>query len=283
MPANPNEKGQYPFYDPYDPDDPDDPDDGGAAVIGAPLPDDPDIGVLVPVGAAGEEIKDPDNDDGDNDGRRQRGSKRKRLRARTHRAWERLEKIVEVKWKDTIITDALVSATGDFMQTVVNIPQGSGECDRNGRQIVVKKISWRGWLANPQTWSEGGSADTGELIRLIVYLDKQCNKTGVSATTDILQVDNICSFKNLSNKDRFRTLLDKTVDLEFWLDGFGGGTLNTAKVEPFFFHHDCNIPINFSDISGDLDTIASANIGVLMISRLGAASIESILRIRYVG
>ncbi len=100
--------------------------------------------------------------------------------------------------------------------------------------------------------------------------------------TDILEADDFQSFNNLTNKGRFRTLMDRTYDVECSSGGgdgttedYGEGTINDT------FFKKCNIPIEFSAGTGAITEIRSNNIGLLLLSKDGNVAFESSMRLRF--
>lgn len=109
----------------------------------------------------------------------------------------------ELKFIDTTPGATLTAAVATFgVATLLNgcIP-GSGASDRIGRKITMKSLLCR-WAVTLQPTSTQGSP-----IRILIVYDKQANTTA-PAVTDILLADAFLSQNNLSNRDRFVTLMD---------------------------------------------------------------------------
>ncbi len=173
----------------------------------------------------------------------------------------------------------MVAANGNIAEDSCNgIAQGVTESTRVGRKCTVKKIMWRYTLALPATSTPGS---TTECVRIILYLDKQCN--GATATvTGIMEADDYQSFLNLANSGRFRILMDRTHKLvsksgayDGTNDQFGEDWLNGT------FFKNCNIPIEFDSTTGAITEVRSNNIGVLLLSANGFAAFNSNMRLRF--
>ncbi len=122
----------------------------------------------------------------------------------------------------------------------------------------------------------------GDSIRVIMYQDRQCNGA-TAAVTDILESADWQSFNNLSNKSRFRTLMDRSYQLNFQTlasDGAGLVSSGNFVMEDTFFKK-CNIPIEFDSTTGALTEIRSNNIGILLISQNGQVAFTSKIRLRF--
>lgn len=78
---------------------------------------------------------------------------------------------------------------------------GSGASNRIGRKVTIKSLYIRCTIQLATTSVRGGN------VRMMVVYDKQANATA-PAVTDILLDDSFYSANNLSNRDRFVTLVD---------------------------------------------------------------------------
>ncbi len=186
---------------------------------------------------------------------------------------------VEYKFHDIDIDDATIAQNGNIAEDSVNaIPQGVTENTRVGRKCTIRMINWRFTITiGPKT----SASATSDVVRVILYLDKQCN--GAAATvTGILETDNFQSFNNLANKSRFRILMDRKYDIMV-LGGGGDGTTedwSENKISDALYKK-CNIPIEFDSTTGAITEVRSNNIGVLLLSEGGNAGFESKMRLRF--
>ncbi len=187
---------------------------------------------------------------------------------------------IEHKFHDLNITDASIAQGGTIIQDSCNlIAQGVTEVTRIGRKCTIKGINWRFNISLDTTTNMDTARET---IRIILYLDKQAN--GVTAATgNILETSNYQSFNNLANKSRFRTLMDRSYDLNA-LGGAGDGTSNDTMGREISdsFYKKCTIPIEFDAVGGVMTAIKSNNIGVLILAKNGAVAVfESKMRLRF--
>ncbi len=190
----------------------------------------------------------------------------------------------ELKFHDIDVDDAVIAAGATIQNagTINIIAQDTTESTRVGRKCTIRNINWRYKMRLPATSTQ---VDTGDTVRMILYLDKQCNGT-TAVTTDILETADFQSFNNLANKSRFRILLDRTYPM-FAMAGSGRGTTDTLafgetiKVGTFF--KKCSIPIEYDNTAttGALTTIRSNNLGVMLLSESGLASFSSKFRLRF--
>lgn len=163
-------------------------------------------------------------------------------------------------------TGVFPGTTGDIIDSFLKIKQGTAENERIGRLIRVHSIFMQGTLLLPTT---GLVAESSDLVRIIIYIDKQTN--GLAATVgDILEPSptiNFLSFRNLAQSRRFQILMDKKYALS------AGGAVGAGSVEkriPWKFSKIFKTPlsIEFDDINGDLSELRTLNIGMLLISEL---------------
>ncbi len=187
---------------------------------------------------------------------------------------------IEFKFHDLDIDDAVIAVGGTIAQASCNlIAQGVTESERIGRKCTIKQINWRFQILLPNSANIAGG--TNETVRVILYLDKQAN--GAAATvTGILESVDFQSFNNLSNKSRFRTLMDRVYNMNAQAGAGDGAANDTAGVQKNdSFYKKVNIPIEFDAVAGALTEIRSNNIGVLLLSKIGICLFESKMRLRY--
>ncbi len=216
-------------------------------------------------------------------GRGQRSGTRKYQRGapRVHAA--RMSTPGELKFHDVTVDDAVIAQNGTILNTgsVNLIPQGITEITRVGRKCTIRSINWHYTISSAET-DGGTSATNPDVVRLIFYLDKQCN--GATATiTNILSTDFYNSFRNLTETGRFKILMDKMHTLNCQAGG-GNGTTNdwASRITQGSFYKKCNIPLEFNNTAGAITEIRSNNLGVLVLSKAGSGAIlASSLRLRF--
>jgi hypothetical protein len=189
----------------------------------------------------------------------------------------------EMKFHDVDVDDAAVATNGSILNSgsVNLIAQGVTESTRVGRKAVIRSINWR-WNLKKAATTAGSNAS--ESIRLILYLDKQCNGAA-AGVTDILESDNYQSFNNLANKGRFKILMDKEITMNALSGGGDGTTEDYGAVERNgSYYKKCSIPIEFSSTTGAITEIRSNNLGVLILSKNGTSTapvFDSKMRLRF--
>ncbi len=213
---------------------------------------------------------------------RKRQSTRKRFRPgfdRTGGYYGRFSKPGELKFHDLDINDALVATGGTIAQVSCNnIAQGITEVTRIGRKCTIRSINWRFQLLLP---TQTAGANTSDVVRVILYLDKQANGA-TAAVTDIIEANDFQSFNNLANKSRFRTLMDRSYTMNATAGGGNGSTedYGETQINDTFFKK-CNIPVEFDSTTGAITEIKSNNIGVLLLSHSGTTVFGSKMRLRF--
>jgi len=165
----------------------------------------------------------------------------------------------ELKFKDTTKGQtALASAGTIFNDTLLGMVEGNTDQTRIGNKICVKSVMLRGQaIYNPN------GTVAPQLVRVLVYLDKQANGA-TAAVTDILAAAAFNSFNNLDNSDRFRTLAEETFVMPASGGYSAGNTLPAAY--QFFLKAKLNLAVKYKGNAGSVADLASANIGVLVIS-----------------
>ena len=185
---------------------------------------------------------------------------------------------LELKFHDVDLDDAIIAAAGGLTASINLIAQGVTETTRVGRKCTIRQIGWKFDVELPETTL---SSSTADIVRVIMYIDKQANKA-TAAITDILESADYQSFNNLSNKNRFRTLMDRTYDLKAAAGG-GDGTTEDYGVDLIHdsFYKKVNVPIEYNAGTGAITEITSNNIGVLLLSKNGKAGFKSKIRLRF--
>ncbi len=184
----------------------------------------------------------------------------------------------EKKFLDSVVDDAVIATGGLIFNSVNKIPQGTTESERVGRKCTITNIGWKMSINLPATTA---AANTSDIVRVIMFIDKQAN--GATANvTDILESADFLSFNNLANTSRFRTLMDRTYALSSKAGGGDGTTEDYAEEEiTDSFYKKCHIPIEFDSTAGAITEIRSNNVGILVISKAGVAGLNSKVRVRY--
>ncbi len=187
----------------------------------------------------------------------------------------------ELKFHDVALDDAVIASGGNITPTINIIPQGVTEIQRIGRKCTLRSVHWKYRVDLPEV-NAVATPNTIDEVRVIMYLDKQCNGL-TAAATDILETATIRSFRNLANSGRFTILMDRLHVLNW-------GTLASSVatevqqaevVREFSFNKKCEIPIEFNAGNGTLGEIRSNNLGVLLVGLNGTAGFLSSIRLRF--
>lgn len=223
-------------------------------------------------------------------GKRGRSSTRGRLRSLSNKLrkgrdrnnvgyWSKKGPRIEQKFHDLDIDDATVAVNGTIAEdTILEIGQGTTEKLRIGRKVTVRRIAWRWRITLPTTTTP---ADTADVVRVMLILDKQCNGAAATAAL-VLEFDDYQSFNNLANSRRFTTLMDRTYKLKSPSGSYDGTN------DQFGVDHICdsyygkfNLPIEYNSTAGAITEIRSNNIFVLLLGLNGKASFQSKMRVRF--
>lgn len=186
----------------------------------------------------------------------------------------------ELKFRDDELDANPIPSAGIIDSVTVNIAQGTGESQRIGRKCQIRKYSWRYTLTLNTTTDPSSTHDQ---VKLFVVWDKQANGAAPGVTA-ILESAEINSFRNLSNKNRFRILGTRTYTLANPA-GAGDGTTNHFGTDIIRGEMNirCNMPIEFNGPTGVTTEIRSNNILLLLITLDGRIKIESHIRVRFEG
>jgi len=187
----------------------------------------------------------------------------------------RKAKAGEEKFVDTTVAAGNPAAAGTILSSSLNvIPQNDTLNGRDGRKCVVRKLDFRGRTLLASQGSLGAAHD---MVRYILYKDKQCN--GATATvTNILSTASFYSHYNKEEEDRFTILRDFTVNLQPPAGYLAAATANYEK--PFRISCWVNDEVTFDSTAttGALATCRSNNFGLLAIGLQGNATCDYVCR-----
>lgn len=187
----------------------------------------------------------------------------------------------ELKYFDNVLANADVPIAGAIVPaagTLVEIPQGTGDIQRDGRKITVRSIHIR---SNIQNTAPLTTLIQGSYLRYMLVWDKQTNLTAPTVTA-VLQTADYRSWRNIYNTQRFNILMDKTIVLSTTT----APSATTFTTQNYYLKKSfkCNIPITYNDLSvttGPITTIPSNNIFILVISNDGQVDCAHNVRIRF--
>ncbi len=189
----------------------------------------------------------------------------------------------ELKFHDVDLDSASVGTGGAIVASINLIGQNTTESTRIGRKCTLRSIGWRMQISLPEQDAVATPAPP-DIIRVILYCDKQTNGAA-AAVLDILETADFQSFNNLSNKSRFRVLMDKR-----WTLNYAGMASDNAAVvsqaavtQTGVFFKKLNLPLEFSGTAdpSTITEIRSNNLGVLLITQTGAMNFNSKIRLRF--
>ena len=193
----------------------------------------------------------------------------------------------EWKWHDLTHDNPTIPTAGELSPTSINvIAQGVTESERIGRKCTIRKVQIRYNIRLPSAANQGDVL-AGDIARIIVYLDMQCNGAvaGIATTADgILQTAVYNSFRNMANSGRYKILMDRSHSLNYLATGTDGtNTVSIGAVESpvFTLFKDCAIPIEYSSTTGVLSEMRSNNLGILAISAAGTIGFFGAIRLRF--
>jgi len=168
----------------------------------------------------------------------------------------------ELKFFDTAIgmsniTNVYAEAT-NLIPCLNIIPQSDTQSGRDGRRIWVKSIHIRlRIIGNP------AAVEPLQFMRVVLYLDRQCNGASVTAA-QILQQVSINGFRNIENTQRIQILYDRVHNIT----PVGVNLASTTQIpgtKHVKWNKKCNIPIDYDSTvtTGVLTSVRANNLGIL--------------------
>ncbi len=176
------------------------------------------------------------------------------LAQRALRQANKVKGMVNVEYKNhDVITSTQTVSTGGAIVQLTNIGSGDGANSRDGRDITIKRITWRYFAVQ-------AALAVVTYLRVILVLDKQTNEAIYTASdllADVTANNAINSPLNLDNKKRFRILYDKVHLLN---DVFLNG------IRPVKYNKDTTIKLTFDASTPSIADITSNSLSIFLIS-----------------
>jgi len=188
---------------------------------------------------------------------------------------------VELKFHDTSQGDLTISEAGDISGNFLTIPQNTTENGRIGRNILLTKLMFQGELHLKQQATVTLAHD---YVRIMVIWDTQANG-GTATVLDVLETNDVTSFRNLANSKRFRVLYDRKHTLNAFTSTItSANVVVTARViKPIQYFINLRIPVEYDGTTGDPPELKSNSLFALYISADGRTEIVGNYRVRYTG
>jgi len=194
----------------------------------------------------------------------------------------------EKKFFDTAVNSTFTTA-GTVIPSFNLLTEGTGVNELVGRKIFVTSVQFDG-LASVPAGSSGSLSSVSNTtgMRLIFYIDKQCNGAAATAAQLLATPSTIFSYLNLENSKRFRIVKDFRFSWPIraitWNDTpatYSCCALNRRLK----FYKEVSFPIEFADnAGGNITDIRSCNIGALLLTTTvtpGTPALLGSVRIRY--
>lgn len=185
---------------------------------------------------------------------------------------------IESKFFDVnVVLFTIDDVSGNFTNLNL-VSQGTEADDRIGQRFTLVSVSLRFSILLPDT---NVVTQTRDLIRIIVYVDKQCN----GATPDVGDLltpvgPNVTIWPyNTSNSYRFKYLFDKTLAINS-ASGPNSSNIWPEVAKPFTIGKRLHIPIEM-DIGATITDVKSNNLAIFIVSENNRAQMSFTSRIRF--
>lgn len=180
----------------------------------------------------------------------------------------------ELKMFQSAIVLSTVPTLGQVLNNLFLPALGSDYTNRIGRKVRVRSIGIRAfstlYAAQQSATDLGANANVfarSQHQRVMLVYDTQPNGTG-AATTDILDSAAVISMNNLSNRERFRVLMDKVFTFDPYHVSTDGTPVITVHSEnrtcvSWTYWKKCNMEVVFNGVNGG--TIADVATGAFLL------------------
>ncbi len=185
---------------------------------------------------------------------------------------------IENKFYDNLLSSSAISAPSDGSagehdpggaDGLNTVDQGDGESQRDGRQIVMKKISITGLISCVPQISVTAT-DTNPVVFIALVLDMQTN--GATLNSENVYINPLSTslgaaspLRNLQFTKRFRVLKTRTLTLDQPTVVWDGTNIEQGGMHKAFQMHVNlnNLVVNFSGTTADIANIVDNSLHII--------------------
>lgn len=175
--------------------------------------------------------------------------------------------------------DQTTTTSQDGVVILLNgIAQGTDYTQRIGRKVCLRSLLTRfTCILNTGTTA----SETGDVVRLLIFYDSQTNAT-TPQVSDVLTSTSFDAQMNLTNRDRFKVVLDKFITMNGYSSTAGALTAGSPVPKMINKYKKMNMDVIFGGTGGTVGSIQTGGLFALIIS-LNAFQTTTILttRVRY--
>lgn len=191
--------------------------------------------------------------------------------------WNRPARLApELKTIDSNATSANVT-TGGTVVLINGVATGTDFTNRIGRKSLMKTLLLT-YQALPSTAT---SSPAGDVHRIIVFYDKQTNGAA-PAVTDVIAVADCLNPMQLTNRDRFKVLLDKRIPLEAFVMAAAAPTVGDPKQHFFKKYLRLNLETVYGGSAATVGSVQTGGLFILVLSDSGTWNNKWYTRVRFV-
>lgn len=193
---------------------------------------------------------------------------------------------MELKWKNIEWDDGIVQTDGSFKTSFTQVKEGTGESQRIGRSIVLRRLQFRASVTLPRI-TNGVVPPPFDVCRIIIFLDSQTRGASPQKGAVISPFNHYRSLYTPDEEYRIHILMDKLITMNYPTLAVIEPPDSTrhwsacAVIKEFSWDFKCAITIDYDDPNGFLTDIISNNIVGYVISRNGECGMSADMRISY--
>ncbi len=199
---------------------------------------------------------------------------------------KRMELPREEKFFDQTFFNAFTPALNSgtiYAASILDIEEGTRPSQRVGRKIHVTGIGLKMFSDIP---SDNDPVSAADVLRVVVYQDKQCNGLVANINDIYAEIDpgsstSILSFRNLLHVNRFKILQDKLYHIEAKGAISAGATPIFQPAMLWNEWMNVSMPILYEGALADIANITENNVGILVFAGRQSANLTISVRVRY--
>lgn len=183
----------------------------------------------------------------------------------------------ELKYIEPVTLTTNIPSAGQI-NLFNGVASGTDFNQRIGRKITMKSLYLR-FTLNPIATA---SAPVGDIVRVMMIYDTQANGA-LPSVTDVLVTANWQAAMNLNNRDRFKVLYDKFINMPANTYTAGALTAGSPTQKYLSKFKQCSLEVVYSGTAATIGSIATGAVYTLVISSANNVSnINLDIRTRFI-
>lgn len=163
--------------------------------------------------------------------------------------------------------------------------QGTGESNREGRNIKITSLAIQGYIYKPKQSDQDDTEDAC-VVHIAVVLDTQTNGAQLSAENVYVDADHVeVSFRELEYRNRFKVLWSRIYTIQdsvAFTDAANQASI-ASPARVFKIYKTLDLPVEFKANAGAIADVVDNSLHVIACASASGVSLKYQSRVRFVG